>query len=149
MAYISRALLNVVNQYSDSTTPVQETMIVQGVGTFYNPFRNDYLSGHSAFLKKTVHVPVLPKVAASAAIGSPTQIMIGDGVLRKQWVASKERYDNTSEGSFRTVYIAIFVLVFAVCSVACLRWFGTLGKVRALQVYCAGIVAGAMFFYLF
>jgi hypothetical protein len=149
VAYLSRALLDVLNQYAVSTVPTQETVIVKGVGTFYNPFRNDYLSGQSTLLKKTVHVPVLPDVAANTAIGRPTQIMVGDGLLRKRWVASKERYEGTSDRNFRTGYIAVFVLLFAVGSVACLRLTRALGKVTAVQIYGAGLAVGALLFYLF
>ena len=149
VAYLSRALLNVLNQYAVSTAPTHETIIVKDVGTFYNPFRNDYLSGQSTLLKKTVHVPVLPDVAANTAIGSQTQIMVGDGLLRKRWIASKERYEGTIDRNFRTGYIAMFVLLFAVGSVACLRLTHVFGKVRAAQIYAAALVVGTLCLYLF
>lgn len=149
MAILSRFVLNVLNQYIDSTPPSQGAMVVKGIGKYYQPFRVDYLSGESELLKRVVRVPVLPEVAANTDIGTRVQVVVGNGLFRKSWSETKETYDKYSDRNFRTGYVTIFVLVFVVCSVVCLKVASRFGQARAAGAYCSAVAVGSIMFYLF
>jgi hypothetical protein len=109
----------------------------------------DYLSGRSGVLKQAVLVPVLPDVAAKATIGSPTPIVVGAGLFRKPWIEPGDKYAENSDRSFKTGYVAIFVILFVGWSIVCLKFASGLGKMKALMAYCSAVVLGTVIFYLF
>jgi len=147
--FVSKSLVTVLNEYVDSTHPTQETITVASIGTYYQPFRVDYLAGRSTLLKKSVRVPVLPDVAAKATIGTPTPIVVGAGFFRKPWIEPGDKYAENSDRNFRTGYVAIFLILFLGCSIACLKFASVLGKMKALMAYCSAVVLGIVMFYLF
>jgi hypothetical protein len=113
---MSYSILVQGNRFLDNHPPTSESLEVKSIGKYYQPFRVDYLEGQSKKLNKLVRVPVLPEKAEATAIGEQVPIVVGTGLLGKDWVAPKDKHEEYSTSMFKTLYLGIFCLLFALIS---------------------------------
>jgi len=146
---VTRYTLTEFNRFLDMSDPKREVVVVTGKGLYYQPFRVDYFSGRSSILRKDVRIPVLSERAARTNIGDPVEIVIGRGLLLKQWVSPADKHNEYNNFIFKLLHLGMFTGVFALISLAYFRSTHQLHQAKKLGIYSFLVVASIIFFYLF
>ena len=146
---VTRYTLTEFNRFSDIGGLENEAVIVTGKGVYYQPFRVDFLTGRSSFLRQDVRIPVLADRAAHTNIGDPVEIVIGRGLLLKHWVSPADKYDEYNNFIFKASYLGAFTGIFALISLAYFRSTHQLPQAKKLGIYLFLVVASIIIFYLF
>jgi hypothetical protein len=124
-------------------------MQVKSIGKYYQPFRVDYLEGWSKNLGKLVRVAVLAEKAEATAIGEHVSIAVGAGLFGKDWVALKDKYTEYNEGIFRSLYLGIFYVLFALVSFLYFKIARKQGKTNwASRTFIVALGVSILLFYV-
>lgn len=138
-----------VNRHLDSKLPVVSALTVERIGKYYQPFQVDYFVGKTALSEKNLRISVLHELAEKTSIGDRVLIVMGNGLLKKSWVAIKEKYEDYNTLSFKIVNIGLFLICLIVGSIGYFQSsFPAWGKKKSIALYLISCFTGIVAFYL-
>ena len=148
LGVVTRFTLVPMNQFLDPREPVTESLTVESVGKYYQPFRADYIQGRSRVLDRAVRVGVLPERAEQTTIGQSVKIVVGKGLLRKPWTMPQDKHEGCANLTFKVVYLGMFAGFFAILTILHFKCDLTHSRRKATGEYVAALTVGVVLFYL-